>query len=379
MDANPAFLERLRAVRMHQQHTAPDFDGLVGASIGLHSTDYATPYLSAWARLPALDADALFDRLNTGNGLFRVNAMRNTVHVILARDLPLVLAATGAAVGAVARRSPGLVGRSEAELGAAVSSLCEALADGPRSTNELKERLPALAPDLRYWMMLAMAQGYVLRADAPHLRSNRTRYVATRERVPGFEPGRVDAVEARRTLLLRAVDTFGPLTVEDLAWWLPAPKSEVKKVLASAGSTVAKLEVDGATYWFPAHLADGPSPPREALGAWLLPYEDAFLKGYLDRAWVLSPGLRPVLFPFNAAHWAPPNGVDPGPGPHGGANVSGEARPSIWWAGRVVGRWEQSGDGVAWQLHADVGSEGRSAIEVELGRLERFLARTMVR
>ena len=131
--------------------------------------------------------------------------------------------------------------------------------------------------------------------------------------------------------------------------------------------------VDGKVWWYAAPLAAERPPPRDALGAWVLPYEDAFLKGYFDRSWLLAPGLREVLFPFNARHWAPPNGGAPGPGPHGGANVSGEARPSIWWAGRVVGRWEESEGGVAWQLHADVGAEGRSAIEVELGRLERFL------
>ena len=54
------------------------------------------------------------------------------------------------------------------------------------------------------------------------------------------------------------------------------------------------------------------------------------------------------------------------------ANI-GQARPSIGWGGRVVGRWEQQGAGVVWQLHADVGADGRADIAGEVSRLGRFL------
>ena len=53
-----------------------------------------------------------------------------------------------------------------------------------------------------------MGRGEVLRADAPHARSNRNRYARTRDRVPGFE--RVDPTEARRQLLRKAAEGFGP-------------------------------------------------------------------------------------------------------------------------------------------------------------------------
>ncbi len=131
--------------------------------------------------------------------------------------------------------------------------------------------------------------------------------------------------------------------------------------------------MEGTRYWFSAELADHAPPPREAHGAWLLPYEDALLKGYQDRGWLLAPGLREVLFPFTVQHWHPPDGVSPGPGPHKGANVSGEARPSIWWRGRVVGRWEQREAKVLWQLHAPLEPDAREAITAEVARLERFL------
>lgn len=368
-------LERLRAARLHAQRSAPTVDALLESIVGLHSTDYASPYLSAWARVPGFDAAALRARLDRGDGLFRVNAVRNTVHVVRALDLAVVLAATGPGVAAVGRKSPGLKARTDAEIDAGVDAIVAALAEGPLDNAALKRALPALGEDLRYWLMIAMGRGLVLRADGPGARSNRTRYVLAASRVPGL--ALPPAADARRALLLRAVAAFGPVTVDDLAWWLPAPKREVTAALASAGAALRSLTALGDTWWFPADLGDAPAPPREQHGAWLLPYEDPLLKGYQDRSWCLAPGLREVVFPRCLHHWQPPSGTDPGPGPHAGVNVSGEARPSVWWGGRVVGRWEEAGDEVVWQLHADIGAEGRAAVESAVDSLRGFLRREL--
>jgi hypothetical protein len=365
-------LERLRAARLHAQWTFPDLDALVRGSIGLHSTDYATPYLSARARLPGFAPADLFRRLSTAHGLVRVNAFRNTVHVVHVDDLPAVLAATGAAVAQVGRKQPGLAPLSDAAFEAGLAAVAAALAGGPRTTEQLKAALPAQAADLRFWLLAAMGRGTVIRADAANPRSNRTRYAAVSSWVPGFRPDVRPAVEVRRELLGRAVRTFGPTTVEDLAWWLPAPKGEVTRALAATPG-LASVAVDGRTWWYERELADREPPPRERHGVWLLPYEDALLKGYLDRSWLLAPGLREVVFPSHPTHWRPPDGVSPGPGPHRGINASGEARPTVWWRGRVVGRWEQEDGRVVWQLHADLDPTARAAVADEVARLERFL------
>lgn len=367
-------LERLRASRLHRQRHATDLDGLVRDSIALHSTDYATPYLSARARLDELDPDRLFSRLNTGDGLFRVNAMRSTVHVVHARDLPLVLGATGATVCAVGRKQLG--GRSDRDLEAGVETLALALEAGPLDNAALKVACPSLAAELRWWVLYSMGLGVVIRADSPRPRSNRTRFALVRHRLPGATPHPAD--EARRELLARAVRAFGPVTIEDLAWWLPAPKGEVKRALAAATDLVS-ITAGGTTWWYAAELADAPSPPRDQQGAWVLPYEDALLKGYLDRTAWFAPGLREVVFPRSLEHWSPPNGAAPPPGPPRGVNVSGEARPSLWWGGRVVGRWEERDGGVVWQVHVDVGTEGRAALGDAVARTDAFLSAARLR
>ncbi|MCA9488888.1 MAG: winged helix DNA-binding domain-containing protein [Myxococcales bacterium] len=367
-------LERLRAARLHRQRSAPDVDTLVADSLGLHSTDYATPYLSARARVADFDPAVLFARLDRAEGLVRVNCFRNTVHVVRTADLPLISAATGEAVVRTGRRSPNLKGVSDDRIRRGREAIVEVLEAGPASTNDLKRALPDLAPDLRYWLLIALGSGEVLRADAPHARSNRSRYALARHRIPGFVPGEIPAAEARRELLVRAVRAFGPLTIDDLAWWLPATRTEVKAALAWAGAELGSLEAEGSTFWFAAELEDEEAPPREDHGAWALPYEDALLKGYRDRAWCLATGLKEVVFPYSVSHWHPPDGTDPGPGPHKGVNVTGEARPSLWWGGRVVGRWEEGGGTPVWQVHGPLPAAARAEVEAEVAAVAAFLA-----
>jgi Winged helix DNA-binding domain len=50
---------------------------------------------------------------------------------------------------------------------------------------------------------------------------------------------------------------------------------------------------------------------------------------------------------------------------------NGNAGPTVWWDGRVVGGWAQAPDGeIRVELLCDVGSEGRRAIEHEAEALQ---------
>ena len=58
---------------------------------------------------------------------------------------------------------------------------------------------------------------------------------------------------------------------------------------------------------------------------------------------------------------------------------NGNAGPTVWWGGRVVGGWGQRPDAeVIVKLFDDVGAEGRAAIEGEAERVTTFLAGTRV-
>jgi hypothetical protein len=87
----------------------------------------------------------------------------------------------------------------------------------------------------------------------------------------------------------------------------------------------------------------------------LLPALDPTVMGWQDRSWFL--------------------------GPHGLAlfDVNGNAGPTVWLNGRVVGGWAQRRDGeIAIRLLEDVGADARKLIEDEASRLRDWLGEVRV-
>ena len=89
-----------------------------------------------------------------------------------------------------------------------------------------------------------------------------------------------------------------------------------------------------------------PVPPWAAL----LPALDPTTMGWKGRSWYLGE-YGPALFDGN-----------------------GNAGPSVWWDGRIVGGWAQRPGGeVVVRLLEDAGADARVAIEAEVERLQDWL------
>jgi hypothetical protein len=140
--------------------------------------------------------------------------------------------------------------------------------------------------------------------------------------------------------------SFGPGTAADLRWWTGWTVGQLKRALAEVGS--AEVELDGGTGLVLADDLDPVSPPEP--WAALLPALDPTVMGWSERGWFLG-GHRDALFDRN-----------------------GNAGPSVWWDGRIVGGWAQRRDGeIVVRLLEDVGRDGRSAAEAEAERLREWL------
>src|SRR5215218_5660506 len=127
--------------------------GVTGDVIGLHSTDPATPYLSLWARLPGFtvaDLDAALYRQRT---LTKHLAMRRTLWIVRAEDLPLIQSAASDRVAGNEHRklvadaqNAGIAADANAWFEAACAAVLRHLAEhGPTSAKDLRAALPELA------------------------------------------------------------------------------------------------------------------------------------------------------------------------------------------------------------------------------------------
>jgi hypothetical protein len=146
---------------------------------------------------------------------------------------------------------------------------------------------------------------------------------------------------------------FGPGTEADLRWWSGLTAREIRAALAAVGAETVALEGQPqVAYVLPGDVGVTPTPdPWIAL----LPSLDPTTMGWRDRPWYLA-GYQPQLF-----------------------DTAGNAGPTIWVDGRIVGGWAiRDGGEVVTALLEDVGGEAELAIEAEAARLTAQLAAVRV-
>ncbi|MFN2609085.1 MAG: winged helix DNA-binding domain-containing protein [Acidimicrobiales bacterium] len=349
---------------------------VAAALVGLHATDAASVYLSVAARSRHPELAAVDTALYDDRTLVRVLGMRRTMFVVPAELAPVVHGACTVAIAARERRH--LVRQLEqagagADCGrllrqAEAETLAVLAERGSATAAELSAAVPTLRRTFSFgegtrW---AGTQGlstrvlFLLSADGHIVRGRpRGSWVSTAYRWSPTEAwlGRpltgLAPADARAELARRWLASYGPAAAADLKWWAGWTVAEARAALAAAGA----VEVD---------LAPGPgvaaageehpaAPPASEPWAALLPSLDPTVMGWHERDWYLG-SHRPLLF-----------------------DRSGNAGPTVWWDGRVVGGWAQRAGGeVRVRLLHDVGADGRAAVAAEADRLQRLLGHRRV-
>ncbi len=336
----------------------------------LHATEPASVYLSAFARVEASRADidrALYEDRSVAKQL----AMRRTLFAFPRDLLPAVWGSASARVAAQLStrfakeiEGAGIAKRGDLWLSRTFKAVLRSLAeDGPATTMELRERIPALDrrvelnPGKKYGGVFPVAPrllgtlgatGQIMRGvNTGDWHVSRSKWVLTEEWLGApVDPEESHAGYAE--LVRRWLTTFGPGTEADLVWWLGATKGVVRRALDEVAAAEVAL-CDGVGYLLPDDLDEVPEPEPWAA---LLPVLDPTTMGWRQRAFYLAEDDVPHLFDSN-----------------------GNAGTTAWWQGRIVGCWVQDEEGVvSVVLRHDVGSEGERALEVEAVRLSTWLA-----
>jgi len=340
--------------------------------VGLHATDPATVFLSARAR--GVEAAALERALYEERSVLRMIGMRRTLFV-----LPLDVAAVAQAActesilaasrrryakliegGGIAEDGDAWVGEAEVEALRALEARGEAYAaelsaDVPRLREKIhfgEGKTWASSTGMTSWVLfLLAAEGRIVRG--------RPRGAWTSSQwcwVPAaswFETPlpRLEPEPARVELASRWLAAFAPASVADLKWWTGWTLGQTRAALA--GVQAVEVDLDGAPG---LALADDVEPePEPEPWAAFLPSLDPTVMGWKERDWYLGEH-GPALFDRN-----------------------GNAGPTVWWDGRVVGGWAGRKDGeVAYRLLADVGTDAVQAIESEAEQLQAWLGETKV-
>jgi len=378
-------IEQIHWNQLRKQHLldekATDFYDVVKAQLGLHSTDYWTPYFSVWARIGDFDAERMFESINNGRKLVRTHAFRTTLHVIHVDNLSLILSATGPSLFKASRTDKfrKVDQLSDQEIEHLLNRVKETLQDGPLQMSELKRLAPDVEEYMRSALVMLMARGEVVRAKASHARNNLTSYAMMDNWVDGFRIKHMDEQEAINELIKHHIELFGPVSIDDIAWWLRLSKSSVKSSIQEIGDDVVSMklgEIERYMLLYDHEIALSLEEPKEEM-VWFLPYEDHFLKAFIDRTRFIGEEIQPKLFPADRKHYWPSNPDAPLVMPSKGVRATGEVRPSIWLNGRVVGRWEIDDDEeqkkIVTSLYSKIAKQSQSNINEMQRKLEDFV------
>ncbi|MGY5854300.1 MAG: winged helix DNA-binding domain-containing protein, partial [Candidatus Thorarchaeota archaeon] len=294
------------------------------------------------------DAKSVFSSINSGSHIARVNSFRSTNHVVHVDNLALIIRATGPELHRKTRKAPPLRKLSDEELDTTIDTVLGVLAEKPLMMKDLKKAFPEYKDVMRWLLLIAAGKGKVIRATASHARNNVTSYARTSDWIKGFKPSPLSEEDALREVIHRYIKRFGPVTVDDIRWWLAITKTKVTNSLNGLEEIVAPFESADSEFYMDKDDLDAAASMEKSKEemVWLLPYEDHFAKAFTERSWYLSEEFYSKLYPrFRTFYWPLENTAPPEGYTGGTVNASGEIRPSIWVNGRVVGRWEFDGKG----------------------------------
>jgi Winged helix DNA-binding domain len=347
---------------------------ITAAMVGLHATDPATPYLSLWARTPGFAVADLDRELYRRRSVVKHLAMRRTLWLVRAEDLPAIQPGASDRVADNERRRlvadaqrAGVATNGQAWLDRASEAVLRYLADnGPASASEMRAALPELtgtydpAPGKRYGGQTPLAPRVftVLSVRGDIVRGpNDGAWTVSRPRWAniadwlGATPDVMPTEKARAELLGRWLRAFGPATLADVKWWFGTTLTAARRALNDIGAV--EVDIDGT----PGIALPDDLQAEPDVEPWcaLLPGLDVTTMGWAHRAWYLGDHRAQVF------------------------DANGNAGPTAWCNGRVFGGWYQDADGrVRLQLLEDPGRDGRKALERKVSELSDWLAGTRV-
>jgi hypothetical protein len=359
MGPRPTFTDAQRRARLAVRHRlvasarTDDVAAIADSVVALHSTDPATVYLSAMARMRNPSVEAVSKALYDDRSVVRHHAMRRTLWVFTPQVARWAHAACTTALAATQWRrlaqlvsDSGIAADGPAWVAAARRDALAALHRlGTATARQLGREVPALtaklvlAPGKSYaatqgahtrLLVNLGFDGVVVRGrpnsgwtNAEYPWSLMTEWLG--EAIVGVDPA-TGAAELARCYLAR----FGPATTADLQWWAGWTAATTRRALAAIEAEEVALEGGGSGWILPWDI----EVPRMPSWIAFLPALDPTTMGWKERSWYLAEHGR-----FG----------------HSLFDRSGNAGPTIWMDGEVVGGWVQrrSGD-IAYRLLVDV-------------------------
>jgi hypothetical protein len=266
--------------------------------------------------------------------LIKTWAMRGTLHLVRAADLPLLVAALSTRTR---YERPSWLRAYELtleEMRSILDAIPEALDGRCLTREELAEAVGRVAPQaserLRSgWGELLKPAAFLGLLCFGPAQGQRVTFVRPDQWVPGWHASPLAPEDALAEIARRFLHVFGPATPEDFAKWWGTDAAHGRRVFRGLGEELAEVEIDGrraraliADVAAIEGLGHETASAGDAAAVRLLPNFDAYVMGYQPRSRLVPEAHSAAV--FRAAGWV---------------------SPVVLIRGVVAGVWEQSGRG----------------------------------
>lgn len=353
-----AVADGLARQHLRDDARAGDVVQAAGDLVGLHGTGAPNPYLQLLVRVPNFERRMLDRELYERRSLARVRCMRGTLFVLPVDLLPIAWAATRRLVLDMSTSylaSQGLSPRAYQRWANRVEAL---LAGRALSAAQVRSALGA-GGQVRIPVVLNQMcdEGRLLR-DRPVAgwRDARHTYRRFAEALPQVRLDSCDPAEATVALVERYLARYGPVTVDDVAWWTGLGIGRCRAALDELGDRLTRVDVPG---WDGEHLvlrADldrmlhAAEPRRRQVS--LLAELDPYTMGFRSRARLLDRPRHSYVY-----------------------DRSGNATSVVLVDGRIAGVWDLLADRHEARFHpfGALPTEEAERIHAELATIGAFL------
>ena len=354
--------DQVNAWRLARHGLAPRVGFLEAAKrmIGVQAQVMSAAKLSLWARVDGLRPSDVQTALWQDRTLVKTWAMRGTLFLISAEDLPLVVATRGIRKARYWVKHFESYGIHEPEYEALLEAIPQVLGDEPMTREQLAVAaaehtgidglLPALAESSWGTTLKPSAfRGDLCYGPTP---GRNVAFVRPSEWLDGWRE--IESEVAARQIVRRYLSVYGPATPQDFGRWWGAGTRLATKTFREFGDELEAVDIEGHR----AFALRSSLEPMESLSAAgivrLLPMFDAYTHGSIDYEQLLPTEFRRLVF-----------------------------RPQGWISavvlvdGRMGGVWEyKSGSSVTTvkvRMFATPDASTRDAIVAEAERLNDFL------
>jgi hypothetical protein len=338
------------------------WEAVVSRVCGLHAQVLSSAELTLWARVDGLARGAVERALWTRCRLVKTWAMRGTLHLLPASELPLWVAALDALPPRHGQgawlRAHGLT-RELAE--AVVAAIPQALAGRTLTRAELAAAVGAATGSADLEGKMRGGFGDLLKPSAfrgdlvfASSAGQHVRFARASDWIGAFEP--VDRETAIGEVVRRYLRAYGPATREWFARWFGMSSPALAgRWLRGLGDEVAEVDVAGTRALMLAADVDEAAAARPAGVVRLLPaFDQHVVAAPRDVAAVLAPGHRPAVY-----------------------RPQGWLSPVVLVDGRIAGTWghelRRSALAVDVTPFAALAGDVRAGVQAEAERLAAFL------